>query len=99
MREVKGLELNHEVEAAASDSFARTQKSDFASSFPISPFPQHRPGLFFWLTAAMAEGPGVTEASLKTKITELLQATHVEIEDMSGTFSPHYAPLSYGLSN
>jgi len=32
----------------------------------------------------MAEASGVTEASLKTKITELLQATHVEIEDMSG---------------
>lgn len=34
----------------------------------------------------MAEASGVTEVSLKTKITELLHATHVEIEDMSGTF-------------
>lgn len=31
----------------------------------------------------MAES-GVTEESLKTKITEQLQATHVAIEDMSG---------------
>jgi len=32
----------------------------------------------------MAEESGVTEAGLKTKIIEQLQATHVEIEDMSG---------------
>jgi aspartokinase-like uncharacterized kinase len=32
----------------------------------------------------MAEAPGVTEADLKAKIIEQLQATHVEIEDMSG---------------
>lgn len=38
----------------------------------------------------MAEASGVTEASLKTKITDLLQATYVEIEDMSGT---GFAPL------
>lgn len=35
------------------------------------------------LNTAMAES-GVTEESLKTKIREQLQATHVEIEDMSG---------------
>jgi hypothetical protein len=44
----------------------------------------------------MAEASGVTEASLKTKITELLQATHVEIEDMSGP--PHY-PSSHPLAH
>lgn len=38
----------------------------------------------------MAEDSGVTEAGLKTKLAELLQATHVEIEDMSGTFLPHH---------
>ena len=32
----------------------------------------------------MAEASGVTEADLKAKIIEQLQATHVEIEDMSG---------------
>ncbi|KAH8590880.1 bola protein [Bisporella sp. PMI_857] len=32
----------------------------------------------------MAEDSGITEAGLKSKLTELLQATHVEIEDMSG---------------
>ncbi|KAN0101696.1 bola-like protein [Hyaloscypha variabilis] len=32
----------------------------------------------------MAEESPVTEAGLKAKITEQLQATHVEIEDMSG---------------
>ena len=40
----------------------------------------------------MAEASGVTAASLKIKITELLQATHVEIEDMSGL--PHYPSSS-----
>lgn len=33
----------------------------------------------------MAEQSGVTEASLKTKLIEQLQATHVDIEDISGT--------------
>jgi len=32
----------------------------------------------------MAEASGVTEGDLKAKIIDLLQATHVEIEDMSG---------------
>ncbi|KAH8779305.1 bola protein [Hyaloscypha finlandica] len=32
----------------------------------------------------MAEESGVTEVGLRAKITEQLQATHVEIEDMSG---------------
>jgi hypothetical protein len=41
---------------------------------------------------AMAEESGVTEDGLKAKITEQLQATHVEIEDMSGIFLPHHAP-------
>lgn len=36
----------------------------------------------------MAEESGVTEAGLKAKITEQLQATHVEIEDMSGIYCP-----------
>jgi len=36
----------------------------------------------------MAEDSGVTEAGLKAKITDLLQATHVEIEDMSGIVAP-----------
>jgi hypothetical protein len=36
------------------------------------------------LQLTMAESSGVTEASLKTKLIELLQATYVEIEDMSG---------------
>jgi hypothetical protein len=36
----------------------------------------------------MAEESGVTEAGLKTKIIEQLQATHVKIEDMSGISAP-----------
>jgi hypothetical protein len=32
----------------------------------------------------MAEASGVTEELLKTKLADLLQATYVEIEDMSG---------------
>jgi hypothetical protein len=36
----------------------------------------------------MAEESGVTETGLKAKIIEQLQATHVEIEDMSGIFCP-----------
>ena len=38
----------------------------------------------------MAEESGVTEAGLRTKLADVLQATHVEIEDMSGTFLPHH---------
>ncbi len=38
----------------------------------------------------MAEESGVTEAGLKATLTEKLEATHVEIEDMSGT---HTNPL------
>jgi hypothetical protein len=40
----------------------------------------------------MAEASGVTEADLKAKIIEQLQATHVEIEDMSGISTPPTAP-------
>ena len=36
----------------------------------------------------MAEASGVTEGDLKAKLIEILQATHVEIEDMSGNFYP-----------
>ena len=36
----------------------------------------------------MVESSGVTEADLKAKIIEKLEATHVEIEDMSGLFHP-----------
>jgi len=36
----------------------------------------------------MAEESGVTEASLKAKITDLLQATYIDIEDMSGIGTP-----------
>lgn len=36
----------------------------------------------------MAEESGVTEVGLRAKITEQLQATHVEIEDMSGISAP-----------
>lgn len=38
----------------------------------------------------MAEQPGITEEALKVKITESLQATHVEIEDMSGLSSSSF---------
>jgi hypothetical protein len=38
----------------------------------------------------MAADSGVTEDGLKTKITDLLQATYVDIEDMSGIYA--YAP-------
>jgi hypothetical protein len=38
------------------------------------------------LHITMAEESGVTEAGLKAKIVEQLQATHVDIEDMSGIF-------------
>lgn len=47
----------------------------------------------------MAEESGVSEAGLKAKITEQLQATHVEIEDMSGIFYPTmplHVPASIG---
>jgi hypothetical protein len=40
----------------------------------------------------MAEESGVTEAGLKAKIIERLQATHVDIEDMSGTL-PNFYPV------
>jgi hypothetical protein len=32
----------------------------------------------------MADASGITEASLRSKLLEALQATYVEIEDMSG---------------
>jgi hypothetical protein len=38
---------------------------------------------------AMAEASGVTETGLKEKITQELQALHVEIQDMSGISSLH----------
>lgn len=42
----------------------------------------------------MAEAPGITEDSLKKKITDLLQASYVDIEDMSGNVvllpAPHH---------
>ncbi|KUJ14822.1 bola-like protein, partial [Mollisia scopiformis] len=44
------------------------------------------------LITAMAES-GVTEESLKTKIREQLQATHVEIEDMSGGCGQAYSAI------
>jgi hypothetical protein len=48
----------------------------------------------------MAETSGVTEASLKTKITDLLQATYVEIEDMSGIgFAPLLPLFSHTLNS
>ncbi len=37
----------------------------------------------------MAEASGVTETGLKEKITQELQALHVEIQDMSGISSLH----------
>jgi hypothetical protein len=55
----------------------------------------------------MAKASGVTEDGLKEKITQELQAVHVEIEDMSGIssfisfssrefdFLPHHDPSIY----
>lgn len=43
----------------------------------------------------MAEASGVTEVDLKAKIIGNLQATHVEIEDMSGTFPAPLYPSSF----
>jgi hypothetical protein len=40
----------------------------------------------------MAEASSVTEEDLRAKLVELLQATHVAIEDMSGIFCPTIAP-------
>ena len=37
----------------------------------------------------MADPSGVTEADLRAKLIEKLEATHVDIEDMSGTFELH----------
>jgi hypothetical protein len=37
----------------------------------------------------MSAESGVTDAGLKSKIIEKLQAIHVEIEDMSGSFAHH----------
>lgn len=43
----------------------------------------------------MAETAGVSEADLKAKIIEQLQAVHVEIEDMSGSsILPHHSTLN-----
>ena len=41
---------------------------------------------FAAVDAAMADTSGVTADSLKNKLVEQLQAQHVEIEDLSGTF-------------
>ena len=48
----------------------------------------------------MTEASGVTEADLKAKIMQKLQATHVEIEDMSGisTIYPAECPRPSGKS-
>jgi hypothetical protein len=46
----------------------------------------------------MAEESRVTEAGLKTKIIEQLQATYVEIEDISGISTP-LCPSIFGLDN
>jgi hypothetical protein len=43
------------------------------------------------INAVMATDSGITSADLKAKIEDLLQATHVEIEDQSGT-PPHRLP-------
>lgn len=40
----------------------------------------------------MAEASGITEDSLKQKITDLLQASYVDIEDMSGNIMPYNYP-------
>lgn len=45
----------------------------------------------------MAEASGITKADLKTKIIEQLQATHVEIEDMSGISTPPSAPRVFDI--
>lgn len=37
------------------------------------------------INAAMADTSGITADSLKNKLTETLQAVHVEVEDLSGT--------------
>lgn len=39
------------------------------------------------INAAMADTSGITADSLKNKLTETLQALHVEVEDLSGTKS------------
>lgn len=49
----------------------------------------------FRIIFAMAEASGVTEAGLKAALTEKIGATHVEIEDMSGT-QPDFPPPSPG---
>lgn len=36
------------------------------------------------INAAMADTSGITTDSLKNKLTEVLQAQHVEVEDLSG---------------
>lgn len=47
----------------------------------------------------MAEESGVTEEGLKATLVEKLQATHVEIEDMSGSScaTPFFSPRSHCL--
>jgi hypothetical protein len=62
---------------------------DFSSSFrsaiksPLLPTFQGRK-----LEPKMAEDSGVTAPDLEAKLKSSLDATHVEIEDMSGTYSP-----------
>jgi hypothetical protein len=95
-------QLHHEVEAAVSVevAFAQTPKIQFRISIYNQPIPQHTSHDSRRLIVAMAEASGVTETSLKTKITELLQATHVEIEDVSGTFPAPLCPsIQHELSN
>ena len=44
--------------------------------------------------AQAAQASGVTEDSIKQKLVEKLEATHVEVKDVSGIYS--LAPLNFG---
>src|SRR5271166_5817551 len=65
---------------------------------PSTPKVLHRQALARksrYFALPMAEESGVTEAGLKATLTEKLQATHVEIEDMSGTSFLPCAPPAH----
>lgn len=56
----------------------------------LRPIPAQRPfslsaRSFAAVNAAMADTSGITAESLKLKLMDVLQAQHVEIEDLSGT--------------
>ena len=91
--ETQQVVSNHEVEAAAWLE-TKLQNSEYPPSFPINIFDTTNLVRFPGVLVAMAEASGITESSIKAKVMELLQPTYVEVEDMSGTFTPPYPSIT-----